>query len=313
MGRKSKRKSKSTNYVQKSSAPTVENSSTSPKNNKQSLEGKCTINSSEPLLIKDRLLLPAYHPEDSEYDEFELQLDFRPRPYFVSSLCYACSQPCELEFPCEDCHMVVYCSGQHRQQNYKSHKQLCKVLSEICRTNKGLALAKNLSADEYRSFRVELLQIVELALGRRLELYECEILLYPRLCRLCHSCDDLRPCLECHMEYFCDEPDHKGDHPKHCEEFRIFRSILALQKENGFAAPRIPDFILGHGEDAPSSFDEFVKKIYGLGYTDYEKFDCASYAALSQAASPALTAFYALRNTQHFNQIAVNMHIFSHF
>lgn len=202
--------------------------------------------------------------------------------------------------------------GQHRQQNFKSHKQLCKVLVEICRKNKGLALAKNLSADEYRSFRVELLQIVELALGRRLELWEREILLYPRLCRLCHSCDDLKPCLECHMEYFCDDPSHMENHKNHCEEFRIFRTILAMQKENGFAAPKIPDYFLSQTDEVPSTFDELVKKIFTLGYV-YKKIDCASYAALSQVASPALTAFCALRKTQHFNQIVVSYSLLFNF
>lgn len=102
MGKKSKRKSKPCSNVQ--------NSSNTSFKNKKPLEVGCNSNE-EPLLIKDRLSLSAYHPEDPENDEFELQLEFRPRLYFVSSLCYACSQPCELEFPCEDCQMVVYCSG----------------------------------------------------------------------------------------------------------------------------------------------------------------------------------------------------------
>ncbi|OXU22420.1 hypothetical protein TSAR_011358, partial [Trichomalopsis sarcophagae] len=308
MGRKSRRKSKSNQTLR------------SPPSKAGLLKQHILVedlepNRDKPILITDRLSLPAYHNDDPDDYDSELQLDFQPRPYYASSLCYVCSKPCEaLDFSCDDCRLVVYCSAQHRQQNLKQHKQLCTVLAEICGKNKGLCLAKNLNADEYRSFRVELLQIVENALGRRMELWEREIMLYPRLCRVCHSSDDLRSCPDCLMEFFCngDEQKHRGDHRDHCEAFKVFRRILAMQRENGFVAPRIPDFVINDEREFPENFDELIKVIFAFG-CDYEKIDCASYAALSQAASPALTAFYALRsspqNTQFMNRKALKIHV----
>lgn len=293
MGRKSKRKSKS-NQVSKSSSSKT-----------GLLKTLIEDVNPKPILITDRLGLPAYHTDEPDDEESELQLDFQTRPYYASGLCYVCSKSCDgLDFPCDDCRMVVYCSAQHRQQSLKQHKQLCGVLTEICRKNNGLSLARNLNADEYRSFRVELLQIVENALGRRMELWEREILLYPRLCRVCHSTEHLRGCGECLMEVFCDNEEHRGNHEDHCEAFRVFGRILALQRENGFAAPRIPDFVVDEERTLPENFDELIKEIFAYG-CDYEKIDCASYAALSQAASPALTAFYALRSGQYCSQFKV--------
>lgn len=286
MGRKSKRKSK-------------------PGQDLKTLLEEPKPSPSRPMPIAERLGLAAYHgddPDDGD-EEAELQLDFRPRAYFVSGLCYVCSQPGQPGLTCEDCRMLSYCSAQHRQQSLKQHRQLCAVLGEICLRGKGLSLGRGLGADEYRGFRLELLRIVEAALGRRLELSERELLLYPRLCRVCHGSEDLRACSHCLMEHFCG--DHSEGHEQHCGEFRVFRGILAMQGGSGFAAPRIPDFLVAEGQELPDNFDELIKEVWAFG-CDYEKIDCASYAALSQAASPALTTFYALRNTQLCSQNVVS-------
>lgn len=293
MGRKSKRKSK-LNHALKA-----------PVGKLNSIKIDDSLPISKTITIVDRLGLPLYQSDEPEDEESELQLDFRPRPYFVSSLCCVCSKPCndESQFKCENCAMVTYCSNEHRQQNLKHHKQLCTVLTEICVKNNGLDLAKNLGPDEYRSFRVELLRIVEQALGRRMELWEREILLYPRLCRICHRADDLKTCHECHMEYFCEE--HKGNHEDYCDELKVFRGILAMQADNGLLAPKIPDFVINAEEEMPSDFDGMMRTVFAFG-SDYERIDCASYAALSQAASPALTARYALQlSTQRQKLTAV--------
>ena len=299
MGRKSKRKPKLNQNLK---------TCTSKNNNIKSQSFTNEPEFSKLILITDRLSLPAYHSEEVDEEDFELQLDFRPRSYYVSSLCYVCSKLCDaFQFPCNDCHMIVYCSPQHRQQNLKHHKQLCQVLTEICHKNNGLSFAKDLNADEYRVFRVELLQMIESTLGRRMELWEREILLYPKLCRVCHSSNDLKECANCSMEFFCTGKygEHQGNHADYCKEFKVFRSILTMQQENGFAAPKIPNVVFDDEHQYPHNFDELIKEIFEFG-CDYEKIDCASYAALSQAASPALTAFYAIQNTPQLNKSMVS-------
>ncbi|XP_058791166.1 uncharacterized protein LOC131664241 isoform X2 [Phymastichus coffea] len=296
MGRKSKRKSKC-NHTLKTSTGKFNGI-------KSDLKTDEIPTLSKTIPIVDRLGLPAYQTDEAEDEESELQLDFRPRPYFVSSLCYVCSKACDdVHFDCEQCGMVTYCSSQHRQQNLKHHKQLCTVLAEICVKNNGLDLARNLGPDEYRSFRVELLRIVEQALGRRMELCEREILLYPKLCRTCHSSDGLKTCSDCLMEFFCEE--HRGNHEDHCAEWRVFRGVLAMQADSGFLAPKIPDFAIIGDEELPENFDGLMKTIFAFG-NDYDRIDCASYAALSQAASPALTARYTLQLSAQGHKLTTN-------
>ncbi|XP_014223049.2 uncharacterized protein LOC106649869 [Trichogramma pretiosum] len=295
MGRKSKRKHK-TGQSFKSN-----NSKYNARIDDEIIEK--SLAESKPLLITERLNISPYHAEEVDDEECELQLDFRPRPYFAPSLCYFCSKPCtaETSVPCDSCNMVVYCSLEHHQQNVKFHKQLCTVVTEICRRNHGLDLAKNLNADEYRSFRIELLHIVQTALGRRMELWEREILLYPKLCRACHASENLEQCDKCLMEFFCkDDPVHKKQHDLYCQEYKVFQTILRTQRDNGFVAPKIPDYIFEENHELPDSFDELIKQIFDIG-CDYEKIDCTTYAALSQIASPALTAFYVLRKQLKLN------------
>lgn len=250
------------------------------------------IDSKPIITIIDRLNLSPYHNEDAEEDEYELQLEFKPRRYFVSSLCCLCSKICSsFDYPCEDCHMVAYCSSQHRQQHLNLHKELCVVLSDICGKKNELRLAKDLDPEDFRSFRVQLLSTIENTLGRRMDLYEREIILYPRLCRLCHDSKNLKCCNDCEMEFYCDE--HRSNHANYCNEFRIFRTILEMQINHGFVTPRIPNIFFEENHVLPDNFDALIKDVF---VRDYEKIDCNSYAALSQVASPPLTVFYALKN-----------------
>ncbi|XP_014217142.1 uncharacterized protein LOC106645736 [Copidosoma floridanum] len=188
--------------------------------------------------------------------------------------------------------MIVYCSAEHRLEDAARHGQLCAVLTRLCRDTDSLALAKDLGPEEYRSFRVGLLSVAEAALCRPMEPWEREVLLYPRLCRLCHGSPPLECCPACGMEFFC--PGHGASHGAHCDQLRVFRGVLEAQAERGFEAPRIPDLVVAVGGDGlPGDFDALMGEVFAP--CDYERMDCCSYAALSQAASPALTAFHGLR------------------
>lgn len=119
---------------------------------------------------------------------------------------------------------------------------MCKILTQVCKKNGVLSLAKDLSPDEYRIFRVKLIEIIEQGMKRKLDLWEKEIILYPRLCRQCHSENVLIHCPECKMDFYCSK-DHQQDHNQWCNQFKLFQRIIYLQKYHGSVTPKLPNRI----------------------------------------------------------------------
>jgi hypothetical protein len=275
MGRRSKRKSKALKGLDAAPVVALE---------KLTIGSPAGADESRLVLITDRLVLPPYRNEDDELDSPELQLDIRPRGYFVSGLCYSCSRPCaDPELLCEGCHVVGFCSPEHLRREAASHAPLCNVLANLERPGSAVGL----DGPAYRRLRADLVLVAQKALGRVLEPREREILLYPRLCGTCHGAKDLERCPDCLVAYHC-PGDHVLDHRRHCAQLRVLGRILEVETASGFVAPELPAFEVA---EPPEDFDRLVRRIFRR---HYERIDCASYAALSQTASSPLTALYVI-------------------
>lgn len=167
-------------------------------------------------------------------------------------------------------------------------------------------MAQNLTPEEFRGFRLGLLQIIQETLQRPLELWEREMLLFPRLCRICHAFEDLDRCPNCLMEYYCiDNPLHSKSHEDYCQQFNIYRRILEIMNskffkgstQQIFSSPKIPMIQSTNARVVLTNFDEFLFMLYkSATKKDYDKLDCASYASLSVTATPSLTVLHALES-----------------
>lgn len=236
--------------------------------------------------------------EDKEEDEDEgesVELDVRPRFIFVSSLCAICLEKSTLL--CESCRMVSYCSTLHRTQGTAKHRNLCDALAAIRSLVEQMLSGESrvqLDAEQYRAYRVQLLTILESKVGRPLELWEREIVLYPRVCRTCRRFGDkLVRCTDCCMEYFCEE--HRTKHVEWCEEYQVFRRYLFLQHRHGSVEPKIPN-ARRHTSTALANmnFDGVMREIYGNS-TYYREMDCYTYSVLSHVSTIPLTTLYAMQ------------------
>lgn len=244
-----------------------------------------------PIGVRSRLPYPLISTlPRSEDEEGEIQLNIKPRFVFVSSLCALCSEKSKL--CCEQCGMVSYCSKKHQTQGLREHRELCEALTEI-RSFIVSTLSSGLDPEQYRVFRLRLLEIFESRIGRSLELWEREILLYPRVCRICRRfIEKLICCPHCGMESFCD--DHCKEHEDWCEQFQIFQRFLLLQREHGRVEPWIPKSVHRPILVATSYFDELMREIYGDS-SYYRQMDCYTYCLLSHLATIPLTALYSMQ------------------
>lgn len=84
------------------------------------------------------------------------------------------------------------------------HKPLCLEMERIAHTREGhlYTFAKKMTFDDFRGLRVQTMQMCEQGLGRPLQPFEREILLFPRLCSdpICREWKPelLTVCSECH-------------------------------------------------------------------------------------------------------------------
>lgn len=119
--------------------------------------------------------------------------------------------------------MVFYCKEEHLLADEPNHKPLCVEMEKIAKT-RGMHLynfAQKLTFDDFRSLRVYTLHMCEQALGRQLQPYEREILLFPRICSD-PICREWRP----ELLTVCKECRHVSDFPKCLKKPNLFISIL---------------------------------------------------------------------------------------
>ncbi|EZA49965.1 hypothetical protein X777_11453 [Ooceraea biroi] len=236
MGRRKKNSRKTLSVGQKSSEKIASENSKFDKKETTRQEEEYFAVPEATIDAYSRLKLPLVQPmqhcqtisSDSDEEEDTIELNFCPRFVFVSSLCLICME--RSEKICESCGMVSYCGDRHRELDWLKHRDLCAVLSKVCTTGEGLSLLPELSADEYRVYRLKLIEIVAHRLARPLELWEREILLYPRICRGCRRFSKMLRCCEaCGVELFCEDHDH--GHEKWCREFqKLFLHLLPTLK-----------------------------------------------------------------------------------
>ncbi|XP_031839611.1 uncharacterized protein LOC116430084 [Nomia melanderi] len=236
--------------------------------------------------------------DESDEEETRLVLTVKPRFVFVPSLCAVCLERSKVF--CERCRMVSYCSPVHRAQGLRQHRDLCGPLTEI-RSSFAASMSveseERLDAERYRVYRLQLLAILESKSGRPLKLWEREIVLYPRVCRICRRfSEDFECCAACGMESFCRH--HRQPHDEWCKEFQVLRRCLFLQHNHGHVDPKIPrgrERLAGGELALPgTNFDELTHRVYG-DCSYYREMDCYTYAMLSHVCTIPLTTLYAMQ------------------
>lgn len=135
--------------------------------NKNSQKPKQNANS-----IKTSILVDSF-PLESQLECVNLQpsttetdVAFKPykgnsarvqgRKYFVSSMCQVCKGGVGRGEHCAECHLVSYCSAEHRREHSEEHRELCSAVRAVCRARGAqhiLEGAQDTTPDTYRLLR----------------------------------------------------------------------------------------------------------------------------------------------------------------
>ena len=256
--------------------------------------------SSRLLTVYSRLNLPLLELNENNLltdsdDEETLEFEIRPRFVYSCNMCLVCMNVSEIPIICDKCKMLSYCSTQHKQQNRPHHEALCKVLCKDFNGIESFRFASDIQPDQYRSFRIQMIDVIEKKMNRRLDLWEREIILYPRVCRTCRKIsDDLKSCPDCLIDFYCD--DHREDHLKWCQDFQVFRQILWMQHKHGYVNPNFPDVPRKKCCKLSDNFDKLLLELFNNN-VNYRRIDCYTYASMSLSATAPLTALFAMQKT----------------
>ena len=143
---------------------------------------------------------------------FELQC-------FYSNECYICRRTNKIVLlkRCSRCHMISYCSSKHQKVHYKTHQDLCKVISVMMKENNWSNLFESLYNTEPETWYLQkekLFLEAQSRMPRSLLPYEHQMFLFPRCCLICHENNQnlLIDCLECPAISFCEKHNKYLNH-----------------------------------------------------------------------------------------------------
>lgn len=148
------------------------------------------------------------------------------RDYYLHYLCQVCKtmpKPSQRE-SCAECKLVTYCSAEHKRMHWPSHADLCQTLADLFKKNN----VKNITPDDFRRIRVNMMEECEKIIKRPLEKYEREIILYYNRCFYCYERDNhlLESCNTCKHISFCKLHTSQDDHKKYCPSLVVYKEIV---------------------------------------------------------------------------------------
>ncbi|XP_015514701.1 uncharacterized protein LOC107220561 [Neodiprion lecontei] len=236
--------------------------------------------------------------------------------YYYANVCHVC-KTFGKELPlkrCSSCRMISYCGKVHQKQHWPQHKDLCKVLSDMLdQTNSTCIFGKcqNPCTKLWAKKKSNLMLLVQLKLGRRLEHYEEEMFKFPRVCSTCHDGQSaaLKDCKFCPSANFC--PLHKTDQIRHTSQCKALRLCFDLDIAGTLFERKSPRHVVPfHKEMAylPRSIKDFIL----LYVNENKSLPMSSECQLlynSEYLTRPLTVLYAIERLKFKIESAINIHV----
>ena len=175
--------------------------------------------------------------------------------HYYFGVCSNCQNPGSQGSPlkrCARCQCTFYCSAQCQKQDWRSHKAICKYLSNACQAG-GLenffSGHAGKTRSEWNKFRMNAVKTCSVILSRPLELSEQELFLFPRVCRTtgCFSAGGggvrLEECPGCLTTVWCSDQcrgEAREQHSQVCRQLRLGRIADRYESQIKVGIPSLP-------------------------------------------------------------------------
>ncbi|XP_032677184.1 uncharacterized protein LOC116846897 isoform X1 [Odontomachus brunneus] len=107
--------------------------------------------------------------------------------FFSPYICHLCKISANLEV-CQWCRLISYCCQEHLELHRVEHQEFCLAVVSL---SVEIFNTQNITLKEWNEFNKVNLERVKHKLGRNLERYEEQILLFAKSCRVCYRQNDL--------------------------------------------------------------------------------------------------------------------------
>ena len=144
--------------------------------------------------------------------------------FFYFSVCHVCKKESTTLKKCSKCKLVHYCSQEHQRQDWRTHKDICKVISE---TNTPLTFSGE-GPIEFDKFKIITGALWHLRLGRRLSVSELEMWMFPKVCAVCYKGSVNMVCTTCWSVAYCSDTHrivHEKQHAEFCQKLKLCLEI----------------------------------------------------------------------------------------
>ncbi|EFN83322.1 hypothetical protein EAI_11991, partial [Harpegnathos saltator] len=125
--------------------------------------------------------------------------------FFNPNICHICKAIVAYNFiTCDHCHIVIYCSQEHKQLHQSQHMQICIMVKETLNMDAGWD-TRRFHKEEWIHSRKKFMRLIREKLSRNLEWYEMEMIIFAKSCRTCHQQANLQTCMSCYSTNYCND------------------------------------------------------------------------------------------------------------
>ncbi|XP_032689867.1 uncharacterized protein LOC116853102 [Odontomachus brunneus] len=165
----------------------------------------------------------------------ELQIPINYNYYFHPNVCHVCKMTDQNQMRlCPQCHLISYCSEEHRLLHREEHEHICQGIVSI-NTYRNMWDTRNMTSEDWLQFRKVNLILLKDMLRRELLPYEQQMFLFAKSCFNCRRQDNLIvTCTSCLSINKC--VDHRHTPHEHmclklqeCFFYDFFSSLLDKQ------------------------------------------------------------------------------------
>lgn len=154
--------------------------------------------------------------------------------FFHNNLCHVCKSPNDQLKICGNCKTLAYCSKDHQKQDWKLHKDICKVIST---TENDFSDFPVKTYEDFQTIRYIRCTAWQNRLNRPLENFENQMWMFPRVCAVCYSKDVKIDCKNCLSVLYCSD-EHQASyedmHRHYCDLLKLSIDFDTYQIVNEF-------------------------------------------------------------------------------
>ncbi|XP_051166624.1 reticulocyte-binding protein homolog 2b-like [Leptopilina boulardi] len=228
--------------------------------------------------------------------------------------CFVCEERKNLK-RCSGCKMISYCCKEHQTQHRSEHKNFCKIISEILKSQKKSHIYENIVASNWFKEKEKIIHEVMKKSKRPPTEDELYLLNYPRLCSICLEAnqDKLKTCPKCLMTSFCTIHSNNSIHDKNCRIDSDFKNNFSSSIMDPNLKSLVTSIVNGlkilkSDDSTPTSMEEFFEFYTKHNKIFFDNLNKNSVALLSEIFSIPLTLFNALKTV--YSNIPSNLIIF---